>query len=561
MPSLTPSLILTIALAAGPASDALGASAAVRDCLRACRADVRECRATAHLARRKAAKKPVPNAFRACAQDARACRDCCRGDGDACPPSSSTTAPPATSSTSTTAPTTSTTLVTGTCRDGIVEGGETCDPAAVPNGCGGGTPYCDDCTACSATCSQLAFTIGEPTIDCGFPAQSVPASPPLAGELLDANGMPLFAGQLGLGCLYVGAGLASIVPPGATPAGAGSVFDVADCSANPIALGPSDTGDARSCTVGPAATRHCVNGHPGTDGSGACTSDGDCQPVCQRAGGGACDGAAVCKCVDGAPGVDAGTCNAQGICGPVTGCIGTACIIPCGSDADCGGLCQTDAQCGISSSSGAPRNVCLPDASCFFGNPIPIDSGSTSVCLINVVADGVAGTADKVTGDVEVTMPLRSRLYLTGIARDFVFGQPCPICENDACSAGARKGLACTTDSTARTTPDCPPHPSVFLSEVDVRLDPMSTDTLVRNADTNGVFCPAQSFTGAFGNLAVRTIVENGSPAAGGLGATPTDAVFAAVFCIPATGTGLVDVAANLPGPAANTIGVRVQLR
>jgi hypothetical protein len=66
---------------------------------------------------------------------------------------------------------------------------------------------------------------------------------------------------------------------------------------------------------------------------------------------------------------------------------------------------------------------------------------------------------------------------------------------------------------------------------------------------------------GAFGRVDVRSIVEFGSPAAGGLDVTAKDATLGSVFCIPPTNNGLIDGAANLPGPGAIGLGGTVRLR
>ena len=75
---------------------------------------------------------------------------------------------------------------------------------------------------------------------------------------------------------------------------------------------------------------------------------------------------------------------------------------------------------------------------------------------------------------------------------------------------------------------------------------------------TNGTgnFCPGQTNTGGhmfgcFGSAACRTITENGVASGAISTGTPASATLAAVFCIGATGNGLVDASADLPGPGA----------
>jgi hypothetical protein len=433
--------------------------------------------------------------------------------------------PPTTTSTSTTTVVVSTTTsTTSPCGNGTIDPGETCDPDAAPNGCSGGTPYCNPttCAACQASCSGLAFTLGLPTQDCGFPGQGAPASPPLSGQLLDGSDMPITNGELGLACLYIGGGLASIVPPGPTPDGSTTIIGIANCSVNNVTLEPAATGNPATCTVGLQTTKHCVNGHPGTDGQGSCSSDADCGPVCVNN-----------QCIDGAGGLD-------GM-----------------------GMCNQNNHCGVSSAdnSDAPVGTCLPDAACFFGNPLPIDNAGTSTCVLNVINDGVGGTADVSAGTADVTMPLQSRVYLTGVEPDFADGTPCPICDNGTCDAGPRKGQACTTNSSLKTTLDCPPPAYDFLAPLGVTLSPLTTSQAVLTSDMNGIFCPSQANGGAFGLDTVRKIVENGSPAAGGFDVTGKATTLGSAFCIPATNSLLIDGAANLPGPGATGLGGTARLR
>ena len=199
----------------------------------------------------------------------------------------------------------STTTTTLACGNGVVDPGEACDPDAATNGCGGGTPFCKpDCTACQANCSSLAFKIGLPAPFCGFPGVNDPAigtcsittatqcmsdgdcpvgetCAQLSGDLKDGANMSIPNGRLAAGCLYIGGGLAQFVPPGPTPENGQSIMGIADCSVDAVALAPSAGHNSRDCTLGPNPTaKRCLNGHPGTDGQGLCTSDAQCGPLC-----------------------------------------------------------------------------------------------------------------------------------------------------------------------------------------------------------------------------------------------------------------------------------------
>jgi hypothetical protein len=501
---------------------------AVRVALGAAQAECRGDKATIHVCRRAARVASRP-AKTACIIAATACRQCCREGGGACAVTTSTTTttdtvPTTSSSSTTTTPSTSSTSssLAPRCGNGVIEAGETCDPDASPNGCFAETPFCvGDCGTCSSLCSELVLTLDPATGNCGFPGQGDPASPPLSGELRDASNSVTTAGILGLGCLNIGGGLASIIPPGPFPDGSSTAFHVADCSGNPLALQPADTGDPATCTLGPKATRHCANGHPGTDEAGACTQDSDCQPVCVGN-----------RCIDGSRGAD-------GV-----------------------GGCADNAQCGPSSITGSPHGVCLPDPSCYFGNPVPIANGGTSICLVNVVGDGVTGTADRAHGAASIALPLESYLYLTGLEPEYnpyFLGSPCPRCEGGVCTAGRRKGLACSSASALLVTPDCPPGDHLFLAAIDVAAALSTSDTTV-TSDPQGIFCAGQTSGGAFGQSNVRTILEHGA-GSGLLDVDVRPAALSSVFCIPLTGNLLVDASANLPGPAAVTLGGSLRLR
>jgi hypothetical protein len=235
-------------------------------------------------------------------------------------------------------------------RNGVIDPGEACDPDNATNGCGGATPFCStDCTACQANCSSLAFKIGLPAPACGFPGVNDPAvgtcsittatqcnddagcpvgetCAQLSGDIKDGANMSVANGRLAAGCLYIGGGLATIVPPGPTPENGQSIMSIADCTVDAAALLPSAGHNSRDCTLGPnPGVKRCLNGHPGSDGHGLCTSDAQCAPLCVNT-----------ACVNG----------------PGNGPNGT-----CADDSDCG--------------QGVTGNACQPEARCFFGDPCP----------------------------------------------------------------------------------------------------------------------------------------------------------------------------------------------
>jgi hypothetical protein len=131
--------------------------------------------------------------------------------------------------------------------------------------------------------------------------------------------------------------------------------------------------------------------------------------------------------------------------------------------------------------------------------------------------------------------------------------------------------MTCVTTSPTGYTRDCPTggadgtHPCTpgggqcidgsHVGPINVNLSPLTTGTAMKT-DPGGNFCPGQSnvnghFFGCFGSSACRTITENGVAAGAITPGTPAAANLASVFCIAATGNGLVDASVDLPGPGA----------
>lgn len=210
---------------------------------------------------------------------------------------------------------------------------------------------------------------------------------------------------------------------------------------------------------------------------------------------------------------------------------------------------------------------------CNFGTPLPIPNPTLpnlSTCVLNTWATDATGTIDLDHGDSVTAVPLHSDTYLTG---NLV--QPCPACRAGTCDRGINQGLPCATQNSNGYTRDCPPggvtpgHPcieggigtcadlSAHVGILSVSLSPLTTGIASMTA-ADGNFCPGQGGSpgtpGCFNHATCRTITETGAtPGAITIG-TPIAARLAAVFCIPATPLGLVNYAADLPGPGAVTL-------
>lgn len=117
--------------------------------------------------------------------------------------------------------------------------------------------------------ATVPFTVSQGSTSCGGAAFTPPPAPPFSGVALDGSGVKV--GDLGEGCLYTGG-----FPPIPIPAGNTAMLDVKGIGLLDVKLGGSEGNGPRDCTKGAGPDAHCLNGAPGTDGEGLCTSDAHC---------------------------------------------------------------------------------------------------------------------------------------------------------------------------------------------------------------------------------------------------------------------------------------------
>src|SRR5262245_32561809 len=139
---------------------------------------------------------------------------------------------------------------------------------------------------------SVGFTISPGSSDCGGPGLATPPAPPFSGEILDGAGAKV--SDLGLGCFYLGGGLATSLPAAMLPDGSMSLLDVSTVNGTSLGLSASRGSGPSNCTRSAGPQRHCVNGNTGTDGNGLCTADADC-------GGGVGNCQLDANCLFGAP--------------------------------------------------------------------------------------------------------------------------------------------------------------------------------------------------------------------------------------------------------------------
>jgi hypothetical protein len=262
--------------------------------------------------------------------------------------------------------------------------------------------------------------------------------------------------------------------------------------------------------------------------------------------------------------------------------------------------------CSLTPFTTAPAvNSAQPDCTttgCNFGTPLPIASGSTTTCVLNQFSAPVTATLDVAAGTTnDLDIRLNSITYLTANN-----AQPCPRCQvspgvpangtptapaTGTCDRGARAGLACTSTNPQGLTRDCGPggtsaNPvrnctapcvnandtcacadgSLFIGPLPINLAPLTTGANARQANVqvgalpNAGFATGQTVAGCFRSASgygstCRRIELNGIAAGSLLPAGTSKLIgFASIFTVPATGNGLVDFAANLPGPGATTV-------
>jgi hypothetical protein len=264
---------------------------------------------------------------------------------------------------------------------------------------------------------------------------------------------------------------------------------------------------------------------------------------------------------------------------------------------------------------------------CLFGPPIALPepvSTPVSSCIVQRLAAPPLGIANCATGEMAISLPLVSEIFLTGDDRPAEPGiQPCPVCApsvgNETCAGdrcapcchgGPNHLKPCTPGTSAPggsalnaaypTSQDCPPHPSDHIGSVPIGYS-LATAPVTWTTPTSGPrmgvfagFCRDGDLTGGFQDPAVRCF-ENGmtlttcsgvfeaceqrnrgafGPNAGAvrsirLVGTPAGSITAGnvgtgtlvtIFGIPPTFDSTVDAAADLPGPGALSLPVDVRL-
>jgi len=207
--------------------------------------------------------------------------------------------------------------------------------------------------------------------------------------------------------------------------------------------------------------------------------------------------------------------------------------------------------------------------------------------VLNTFQSPGLGSIDLTNGAFDGSVPLTSAVTLTGNG-----AAPCPRCLVDGvagegvgvCSSvSVNAGAACVGVNSTGDSYECLPL-GVALTPFGVDLTPIRTGMVFMDTTTDedqvpggvtGAFCPGQDATepGSLGCFSTSKappagaeplcdyIEERGSNASGiAVDGGPVDGTLASVFCIPAAGNGLIDGAADLPGPGATSLPGTLEL-
>ena len=248
-------------------------------------------------------------------------------------------------------------------------------------------------------------------------------------------------------------------------------------------------------------------------------------------------------------------------------------------------------------------------AGCLVGPPVPIpnfSNPSTSTCAINVIDDqpgAATGTATCGSGAITINFPWLKHLYLTGgilgtQACALCTGGTVGVCGSGTCVGGTRNGTACTPETNALTSHDCPPPSGTYIADVRI-VSTATTGTQTIHSFSTGaqprVFCGycfdanvdseyanppdpcvsdaecaargdnfdtcRQHNNGAFRNPFVTTITETGSSDGECMANGATHATtLVSIFCIPPPFDPIIGPSAELPGPGAISLPGMAQL-
>jgi len=183
---------------------------------------------------------------------------------------------------------------------------------------------------------------------------------------------------------------------------------------------------------------------------------------------------------------DSSTCGVCSTSGPIANAGGEAfnnhrCVLDtrfaCTVDGDCAGnrcsggensgfACSANSECPGGSCAAGPGGTCA----FFFGPPLPLSAGQTSVCVTNQVTAPITGTLDVEAGTSANTIQLLSRVSIGS-----TLAAPCPQCNAGKCDAGSpHTGEDCIisghSDLFGNVSYECPPDPGTSIGNLPINI-------------------------------------------------------------------------------------------
>jgi hypothetical protein len=119
----------------------------------------------------------------------------------------------------------------------------------------------------TTTTGRLGFTVTPGTTSCGSGGLVTPPAAPTSGNIDSDTSCTTSISPLGLGCLYFGGGMATVVAGGAIPDGSTSFLTDTNGT-----LTFSNGTNSDNCTRGAGPGKHCIN----NNSTPACTTDVNC---------------------------------------------------------------------------------------------------------------------------------------------------------------------------------------------------------------------------------------------------------------------------------------------
>ena len=471
-------------------------------------------------------------------------------------------APCSTTTTTTTIPLVCvTTTSLPTCGNGVVDGGEQCDPPCGA-GCAAGQ-FCNSSCQCVATAAcacgastptKLDFTTDVGTGECG--------------AVTDGSGDNLLC--LDCAGLYFGGGAVAVPLPATVPNMGSSLTKVSGCSDTCLTLAnltSTDTGSNRNCT-----SVDCLFGPPLPIPNNAAAPLSTCVINIVAA-----DAQGFAQCDTGASSVNLPLTSLTYLFGdllngttpdrpdvagiqPCPVCL-NACKVCSSTGASNGMPCTTNADCGTGGFCGG--SACTSDADC----PAGISCSSAPQCL-GGPNDGLACTPG--SGSLGDPYPTSHDCPPPGFPVGTLPGQPIgtlPIPFALTTSISSKPGVVSGTQQRVFCGYCRDANTGCFEGDPTAAMDGCPTPAGALHPCTSDADCTTANYAsceqrdqGAFHQGSAANVFEVGAAAGSMIDGAAHPSTLVSVFCVPPTFNPAIDAAADLPGPGAVSLPGHAQL-